>query len=226
MQWSSIFSGTVSFKEALAVIHFFIGIELIQKSNCNHPFDELPFFYYKRVIAATHSFKFTVFLQNRNFRKGILTIIGSFVSGMHISKKVCYMTASFTAIRFFYDSVIISRQHLKRFTCQGNCLYFTILFATIPDNKRSAVDSRNSWRVCLFEKNHLSPAVLKVPIYSTVQVAILFVWKVTLRSVFILDPLAFRGGKESKYNERTLFWSSVQRFLTFERRIRVWSELF
>ena len=63
------------FKQALAVIPFFIGIELIHKSSCNHPFDELPFFYYKRVIAATHSFKFTVFLQNRNFSKGILTII-------------------------------------------------------------------------------------------------------------------------------------------------------
>ena len=75
LQWSSIFNGTVSFKQALAVIPFFIGIELIHKSSCSHPFDELPFFYYKRVIAATHSFKFTVFLQNRNFSKGILTII-------------------------------------------------------------------------------------------------------------------------------------------------------
>ena len=65
----------VFFKEALAVIPFFIGIELIHKSSCSHPFDELPFFYYKRVIAATHSFKFTVFLQNRNCSKEILTII-------------------------------------------------------------------------------------------------------------------------------------------------------
>ena len=73
LQWSSIFNGTVSFKQALAVIPFFIGIELIHKSSCSHPFDELPFFYYKRVIATTHSFKFTVFLQNRNLSK--LTII-------------------------------------------------------------------------------------------------------------------------------------------------------
>ena len=34
------------------------------------------------------------------------------------------MTASFTAIHFLYDSVIISRQHLKQSTCQGNSLYF------------------------------------------------------------------------------------------------------
>ena len=52
----------VSFKQALTVIPFFIGIELIHKSIGSHPFDELPFFCCKRVIAATHSFKFTVFL--------------------------------------------------------------------------------------------------------------------------------------------------------------------
>ena len=75
LQWSNIFNSTVSFKQALAVIPFFIGIALIHKSNCSHPFDELPFFCYKRVIAAPHSFRFTVFLQNRNFRKGILKII-------------------------------------------------------------------------------------------------------------------------------------------------------
>ena len=65
----------VSFKQALAVIPFLIGIELIHKSSCSHPFDKSPFFYYKRVIAATHSFKFTAFLQNRNCSKEILTII-------------------------------------------------------------------------------------------------------------------------------------------------------
>ena len=65
----------VSFKQALVVISFFIGIELIYKSSCSHPFDDLPFFYYKRVIAVTHSFKFTVFLQNRNCSKEMLTII-------------------------------------------------------------------------------------------------------------------------------------------------------
>ena len=65
----------VSFKQALAVIPFFIVIELIQKFSCSHPFDELPFFYYIRVIAATHSFKFTVFLQNRNCSIEILILI-------------------------------------------------------------------------------------------------------------------------------------------------------
>ena len=93
---------------------------------------------------------------------------------MHILKEVCFMTTSFPAIHFFYDSVIISREHLKKSTCQGNCVYFTTLFATIHYNKRSVVDSRKSWRVYLFQENHCSPALLKVPICSTELIAIIF----------------------------------------------------
>ena len=93
---------------------------------------------------------------------------------MHILKEVCFITTSFPAIHFFYDSVIISREHLKKSTCQGNRVYFTTLFATIHYNKRSAVDSRKSWRVYLFQENHCSPALLKVPICSTELIAIIF----------------------------------------------------
>ena len=72
LQWSSISWGYCVFlKQALIVIPFFKGIELIRNSSCNHPLDELPFFYYQRVIAATHSFKFTVFWQNKNCSKEI-----------------------------------------------------------------------------------------------------------------------------------------------------------
>ena len=139
-----------------------------------------------RLIAATHSLKFTVFLQNRSFSKEILTIIiiPPWFQACIYWKKFCYMTTSFTAIHFFYDSAIISREHLKQSTCQGNCLYFTILFATIHYNKRSAVDSRKSWRVCLFEENHCSPAILKVSVYFTEQVAIISVTEKSYR-----DPI-------------------------------------
>ena len=142
----------VSFKQALAVIPTFKGIESICKSSCSHPFNELPFFYYKRAIAVTHSFKFTVFLQNRDCSKEILTIIITrpwFQACIHWKKFV-----SFPAIHFFYDSVIISREHLKKSTCQGNCVYFTTIFATIHYNKQSVVDLRKSWKVCLFQENH------------------------------------------------------------------------
>ena len=50
---------------------------------------------------------------------------------MYILNKVCYLTASIAAIHFFYGSVIISREHLKRSICQGHCVYSTTLVATI-----------------------------------------------------------------------------------------------
>ena len=92
---------------------------------------------------------------------------------------ICFMTTSFLAIYFFYDSVIILREHLKKSTCRGKCVYFTTLFATVHYNKRSVFDSRKSWRTCLFQKNYCGPALLKVPIYSTELVAIFFFLKST-----------------------------------------------
>ena len=95
-------------------------------------------YHYKIVIATTHSFKFTVLLQNRSCSKEILTIIIIPLWFRHVYiERSCYMTTSLSAIHFFYDNVIISREHLKQFTCQGNCVYFTMLFATIHYNKRS-----------------------------------------------------------------------------------------
>ena len=43
--------------------------------------------------------------------------------------------------------------------------------------------------------------------------------ELTLRSVFTLDLFALGGEKESKYNDKTSFWGSVQKVLAFERRI-------
>ena len=100
---------------------------------------------------------------------------------MHILKEICFMTTSFPASHFFYDSVIISREHLKKSTCQGNFAYFTTLFATIHYNKLSVVDSRKKWRVCLFQENHCGSALLEVPIYSTELVAIIFLKSTALK---------------------------------------------
>ena len=61
----------VSLKQALVVIPFFKGIELICDSSCSHLMNGPFFFYHKRVIATTHSFKFSVFLQNSNCSKEI-----------------------------------------------------------------------------------------------------------------------------------------------------------
>ena len=45
--------------------------------------------------------------------------------------EVSYLTPSIATIHFFYNSVIISPEHLKRSICQGNCVYFTTPVATI-----------------------------------------------------------------------------------------------
>ena len=45
------------------------SIELIRNSSCSLPFDEWSFFNNKKTIAATHSFKFTMLLQNRSCSK-------------------------------------------------------------------------------------------------------------------------------------------------------------
>ena len=50
---------------------------------------------------------------------------------MYMLNEVCYLTASIAAIHFFYGSVIISREHLKRSICQEHCAYYTTLVATM-----------------------------------------------------------------------------------------------
>ena len=81
------------------------------------------------------------------------------------------------------------------------------MFATIHYNKRSAVDSRKSWRVCLFEENYCSPAVLNVPIYFTEHVAIIFAWKV---QIIYRDPILSWWtsiAKEPSFSQKN--WNTV-----------------
>ena len=102
------------------------GLELMRNSSGSHLISEWPLKTpYKRRIAATHSFKFTVFAE-QELQQGdiIVTTYGiSLVSRMYILEEVCYFTTSITAIHFFHGSAIISREHLKRFICQGHCLF-------------------------------------------------------------------------------------------------------
>ena len=169
LQWSSIFKGFVTLcKKHLLSSLFFKGIELIRNSSCSHSFDEWLFFYYKRTIAATHSFKFTVFLQNRNCSKEIsysLIMLTPWFRAC-ILKEVCYLTASIVAIHFFCSSVIISREHLKRSICQENRVLQHLLQSFSITSGLWLI--RENWKGCLFEKNHCNSALIKVSIYSTV----------------------------------------------------------
>ena len=55
-------------------------------------------------------------------------------------------------MHFFYDSVIFSREHLKLSICQGRCVYFRELVATIHYKKQSVVDLRKIEEYVYFRK--------------------------------------------------------------------------
>ena len=173
-------SGTIIFQEATCsdlgfwrVLCFFSnkhlqstshskGFELICKSSCSQWFDDLPFY--------------CVFAEQDLYQGDIINTNYDtfFISDIHILKVVWYMTTSFPGIDFFYDSVIISWEHFKRFISQWQCVYFTTLVATINHNKWSVID----WRVYLRKPIVVLPALLKVPVDSMDLIALIFVWKV------------------------------------------------
>ena len=127
-------------KQTLAVIPFF---KANSQFHFSHPYSDRPLFIIReqlkpRIISNLLCFCRTGIVATR-YHNNFDT---SLISGMHILKEVCYMTTSFPAIHFFYDRVIISREHLKWSTCQGYCVYFMTLAPAIHYNKRSVVDSR------------------------------------------------------------------------------------
>ena len=88
----------------------------------------ITFFYYKRVIGATYSFKSTVFLQNRNCSKEILTIIiqaciywKNFVIWRHH-----FQPSIFSMIVSLFHGSTWSNPHVKE------TVYFTALVKTNP----------------------------------------------------------------------------------------------
>ena len=73
-------------------------------------------------------------------------------------------------------SVIVSREHLKQLVCQRNCVYYTTLVAnTHIYSKRSVVALRKIEEYVYLRKTMVTLLFLKVPIYSTELVAIIFV---------------------------------------------------
>ena len=100
-------------------------------------------------------------LQNRNCTKEILTIIiilPWFQARIYWKKSVLrrhhFQPSVFSMIVSLFHGSTWSNPHVN----ETVLVYFTILFAIVYYNKRSAIDSRKSWRVCLFEENYGSPA--------------------------------------------------------------------
>ena len=104
----------VSLKQTLAVTPFF---KANSQFHCSHPYGDRPLFIIKeqlqpRIVSNLLCFCRTGIVARR-YRNNFDT---SLISGMHILAKVCYMMTSFPAIHFFYNRVIISREHLKWYT--------------------------------------------------------------------------------------------------------------
>ena len=129
------------------------------------------------------------------------------VSSMYILKDSLCLTTSIAAILFFYGTVIISWEHLKRSICQGHWVYFTTLIAILQKSKRSVVDSRKfegycvylkkaivamlCWGVCLFHRTSCSNFCLKSTLLNTRKHLQPF-YSVMVNIFFFKTPLAVK----------------------------------
>ena len=85
--------------------------------RCSNPLDKWPLFHYKRAVAATNSFKLTVFFHNRRScskKIYLSTIIPPWFQACTNWKTACYLATQIPAIHFFCGTVIVSWEHLKR----------------------------------------------------------------------------------------------------------------
>ena len=140
MQWSSIFMGTVFLLNKHLQLSFFHRYRVNPQVQFQPSTRWMNFFSWKRVIAATHSFKFI--LQNRNCSKGILIIIlimipPCFQTCIDWKKSVIwrhhFQPSIFSLIVSLFQGATWDNSRQK------NCVYFTALVATIHYNKQSVI---------------------------------------------------------------------------------------
>ena len=94
---------------------------LLQNSNCSHTFLwNTVFFQNGSSSKEYHSFKL-------NYQ--LWYLLGC--RHIFIGRLLCYLMTSFTAIHFFYGTVIIPRNILRHPFCQGHCVYFKTQIAAI-----------------------------------------------------------------------------------------------
>ena len=140
-------------------------------------------------LILSHS----LFFQNRNCGKDILAIII-----IPLWFKACIYWKFFSWRHHFQPyifSVIASLFHGSAWR-NPNCVFFTTLFAAIHYQPLpSVVDLRKSWSVCLFQENHCDLVLLKVPIYSTELVAIIFFEKYCVKCTKALTEIPFFHGE-------------------------------
>ena len=96
---------------------------------------------------------------------------------MFILNDACYLATYIGAIYFFYNSVIISQEHLKRSICQGHCVYFTTIVATIHIITSGLWLIREKLNDMLIWGKPFSPCSFKDGYLFTELVAVIFIWK-------------------------------------------------
>ena len=93
--------------------------DAFSKNNCSHAFFQIYYVFTEQELQQGD-------IIVTNYDRNVWT-----VSGMYILNEVCNWTASIAVIHFFYGSVTVSWEHLKLSICQGHCVYFATLIATI-----------------------------------------------------------------------------------------------
>ena len=73
------------------------------------------------------------------------------------------------------------------------------------------------WKVYLFEENNYGPALLKVPLYSTEQVAVIFVWKLLFKCTKALAAIPFFHGECVNL---TISQQQLQLFIKYSKYFR------
>ena len=140
-QWYS-----VSFKQALAVIPFFKGAQLIRLSSRSYPFHEWPFSFIRKQLQPRILPNVLVFISKQEVKQEDIIVISyddnSLVAGMCILKNSILFDGINCSRPFFYDTVPISREHLKRYVLSTALCLFHIIVTVIHFNKGSVVDLR------------------------------------------------------------------------------------
>ena len=103
------------------------NIELICHSSFSHPFNKWPFFYYKRAATATHSFKFTVFFQDRRICSKEIKLVINCDTSLVLGIQKLRDSLLLDDIRCSNPcllSVIMSWEYLKRYIMlRAMCLF-------------------------------------------------------------------------------------------------------
>ena len=139
-------------------------------------------FYYKGAVATTHLFQaYRVFSERKFLARGYQppTMIPPSSHACIYLKIICYLTMSISPVHFFYCTVFVSREHVKRSIVSRIFYLSQNTYYSHPSKQTIYGWFKKILRLlCFFEESNCSPALLKLLVYSTAAVAVTFIWRV------------------------------------------------